>query len=118
VLTLRDTPRRAQLSRSGQRRPHCRPRDGRYRPGRAEVPMRVPRVRPLRVAVHGVERRVQRVGEDARWWIVIGEPVNRFAGYVAHDLRTPLATQRALLELVLADPNTDAATWREIGEDV
>ena len=42
----------------------------------------------------------------------------RFAAYVAHELRTPLATQRALLELALGDPGTDAATWREIGEDV
>jgi signal transduction histidine kinase len=41
-----------------------------------------------------------------------------FAAYVAHELRTPLATQRALLELALADPNADVATWREIGEDV
>lgn len=42
----------------------------------------------------------------------------RFAGYVAHELRTPLATQRALLELALSDPNADVAYWREIGEDV
>ena len=42
----------------------------------------------------------------------------RFAAYVAHELRTPLATQRALLELALADPNADVASWREIGEDV
>jgi signal transduction histidine kinase len=41
-----------------------------------------------------------------------------FAGYVAHELRTPLATQRALLELALADRNAKAADWREIGEDV
>jgi signal transduction histidine kinase len=38
--------------------------------------------------------------------------------YAAHELRTPLATQRALLELTLADPTADVATWREIGEDV
>jgi signal transduction histidine kinase len=38
--------------------------------------------------------------------------------YAAHELRTPLATQRALLELALSDPHTDAATWREIGGDV
>ena len=37
---------------------------------------------------------------------------------MAHELRTPLATQRALLELALADPNADVASWREIGEDV
>jgi signal transduction histidine kinase len=42
----------------------------------------------------------------------------RFAAYIAHELRTPLATQRALLELALADPSADAATWREIGGDV
>jgi signal transduction histidine kinase len=42
----------------------------------------------------------------------------RFATYAAHELRTPLATQRALLELALADPNADVASWREIGEDV
>jgi len=33
----------------------------------------------------------------------------RFAAYVAHELRTPLATRRALLEPVLADPNADVA---------
>jgi len=46
----------------------------------------------------------------------VGE--ERFAGYVAHELRTPLATQRCLLELALADPDADVAGWREIGEDV
>ena len=40
------------------------------------------------------------------------------AAYVAHELRTPLATQRALLELALGDPCADVVTWREIGEDV
>ena len=42
----------------------------------------------------------------------------RFLAYAAHELRTPLATQRALLELALADPDADVAMWREIGEDV
>jgi signal transduction histidine kinase len=46
------------------------------------------------------------------------EAGERFAACVAHELRTPLATQRALLELGLADPNADVASWREIGEDV
>lgn len=36
----------------------------------------------------------------------------------AHELRTPLATQRALLELALADPDADITCWREVGEDV
>ena len=38
--------------------------------------------------------------------------------YAAHELRTPLAAQRALLELALSDSSADVATWREIGEDV
>jgi len=42
----------------------------------------------------------------------------RFAAYVAHELRTPLATQRALVELALSDPNADVAGWRETGEHV
>jgi signal transduction histidine kinase len=41
-----------------------------------------------------------------------------FAACLAHELRTPLATQRALLELALADGDADVAGWREIGEDV
>jgi signal transduction histidine kinase len=42
----------------------------------------------------------------------------RFAAYIAHELRTPLATQRALLELMLADSLADAFAWREVAEDV
>jgi signal transduction histidine kinase len=42
----------------------------------------------------------------------------RFAAYIAHELRTPLATQRALLELTLTDSRADAASWREVAEDV
>jgi len=41
-----------------------------------------------------------------------------FAAYVAHELRTPLATQRALLELALADLDADTAAWRHVGNDV
>jgi signal transduction histidine kinase len=46
------------------------------------------------------------------------EERERFAAYIAHELRTPLATQRALLELGLCDPDADVAAWRGIGEDV
>ena len=46
------------------------------------------------------------------------EAGDRFAAYVAHELRTPLATQRALLELALGDHSADVVTWREVGEDV
>ena len=42
----------------------------------------------------------------------------RFTACVAHELRTPLATQRALLELALADPHADVGSWREVGEGV
>jgi signal transduction histidine kinase len=42
----------------------------------------------------------------------------RFLAYAAHELRTPLATQRALLELALGDSAADVAEWREVGEDV
>jgi signal transduction histidine kinase len=41
-----------------------------------------------------------------------------FTAYVAHELRTPLAAQRALVELALSDPDADVASWREVGEGV
>jgi signal transduction histidine kinase len=47
---------------------------------------------------------------------VVGE--ERFAAYIAHELRTPLALQRALLELTLADPLADVRCWREVAGDV
>jgi signal transduction histidine kinase len=42
----------------------------------------------------------------------------RFAAHVAHELRTPITLQRALVELALADPHADAATLRTMGEEV
>ena len=50
--------------------------------------------------------------------LVVQSVRESFPAYVAHELRTPLATQRALLELALADPGTDVATWRETGEEL
>ncbi len=41
----------------------------------------------------------------------------RFAAYVAHELRSPLAAQRALLELALSDASADVDAWREVGRD-
>jgi signal transduction histidine kinase len=41
-----------------------------------------------------------------------------FAAYIAHELRSPLATQRALLELALTDRDADTNAWREIGYEV
>lgn len=41
-----------------------------------------------------------------------------FAAYIAHELRTTLATQRALLELALTDPGADIVAWRDLGHDV
>jgi signal transduction histidine kinase len=64
----------------------------------------------------GVGQEVRSVGPQG------GNPMpegqERFAAYVAHELRTPLATQRALVELALSDPNADVGSWREIGKDV
>jgi len=40
------------------------------------------------------------------------------AAFIAHELRTPLALQRARLELALADPLADAGRWRDVAEDV
>ena len=62
------------------------------------------------------EQRVPPAGEAAA--AARSEGRERFAAYVAHELRTPLATQRALLELALSDPGADVDCWREIGEDV
>jgi signal transduction histidine kinase len=62
------------------------------------------------------QERVRSTGVRATPATFEGE--ERFAAYVAHELRTPLATQRALLELALADENAGVASWREIGEDV
>jgi len=41
-----------------------------------------------------------------------------FAAFLAHELRTPLAAQRARVELALNDPSTDADGWRAVGEGV
>jgi signal transduction histidine kinase len=64
----------------------------------------------------GVGRKVATAGE--RVTPAMCEDRDSFAAFVAHELRSPLAAQRALLELALADPNADVASWREIGEDV
>ncbi|MGH9917322.1 MAG: sensor histidine kinase [Nitrososphaerales archaeon] len=46
------------------------------------------------------------------------EGEERFAAYIAHELRTPLATQRALLELTLTDPLADRACWRGVAREL
>jgi signal transduction histidine kinase len=46
------------------------------------------------------------------------EDRQRFAAYVAHELRAPIALQRALVEVTLANPDTDTDTLREMGERV
>jgi signal transduction histidine kinase len=43
---------------------------------------------------------------------------DRFAAFAAHELRAPVALQRALVEVTLADPGADAAALREMGERV
>lgn len=43
------------------------------------------------------------------------EPVT---AYIAHELRTPLATQRALLEHALGDRDVNVADWRAVAREV
>ena len=43
---------------------------------------------------------------------------DRFAAYVAHELRGPITLQRTVVELALADPEADANTLREMGQRV
>jgi signal transduction histidine kinase len=43
---------------------------------------------------------------------------NRFAAYVAHELRTTIALQRALAETTLANPQASPATLRAMAEDI
>jgi signal transduction histidine kinase len=43
---------------------------------------------------------------------------DRFAAYAAHELRTPVALQRTVVEVTLADPDADAVALREMGERV
>jgi signal transduction histidine kinase len=42
----------------------------------------------------------------------------RFSAYVAHELRAPVALQRTLAEVTLADPGADEAALRNMGERV
>ena len=43
---------------------------------------------------------------------------DRFAAYIAHELRTPIALQLALAEAALADPNADKVALRAMGEGI
>ena len=73
-------------------------------------------VRPRRVQVGPASlREAPVVGSAASAAFDGGE---LFGAYVAHELRTPLATQRVLLELALADATADVASWRETAKDV
>ena len=49
---------------------------------------------------------------------VMRESRECFAAYVAHELRTPIALQRALVEVTLADPHANTAALREMGEGI
>jgi signal transduction histidine kinase len=46
------------------------------------------------------------------------EPGDRFAGYIAHELRTPIALQLALAEATLAETHGDALALRAMAEAV
>jgi signal transduction histidine kinase len=42
----------------------------------------------------------------------------RFAANASHELRTPLTRERTLLQVTLADPDSDAATWRSVSKEL
>ena len=70
---------------------------------------------------HGVNRETPTPGPAIEAAAVRNETQARsapLAAYIAHELRTTLATQRALLELALTDPDADISVWRGIGRDV
>jgi signal transduction histidine kinase len=46
------------------------------------------------------------------------EDYQRFPAFVAHELRTPITLQRALVELALADPHANTTVLRAMGKDV
>lgn len=66
-----------------------------------------PPSRPIRVAPNGA---------PARPAVLDGQ--ERFAAYVAHELRTPIAVQLALVEATLSDPDADAAAYRTMAKHV
>jgi signal transduction histidine kinase len=43
---------------------------------------------------------------------------DRFAAYVAHELRTPIALQLALVQVALSNPDADAVAYRAMANDV
>jgi signal transduction histidine kinase len=62
----------------------------------------------LATTVDGVLARLERAFDAQR----------RFVANASHELRTPLTLERALLEIALADPETDAETLRRTCERV
>jgi signal transduction histidine kinase len=46
------------------------------------------------------------------------EDHQRFPAFAAHELRTPITLQRALVEVALADPHADTAALRAMGREV
>jgi signal transduction histidine kinase len=77
-------------------------------PVKADALVTRTRLRPARDAV----------APGAEPALVDVESRERFSAYVAHELRTPIAVQRALVEVTLADPNADVTALREMGERV
>jgi signal transduction histidine kinase len=66
-----------------------------------------PPSRPTRVAPNGAPARPAALdGQE------------RFAAYLAHELRTPIAVQLALVEATLSDPVADAAAYRTMAKHV
>lgn len=77
------------------------------------LPSRTASAAPVRIAARSPQPRSHAPREPPTF-----DDRDRFAAHVAHELRTPIAVQRALVEAALADPHADAATLRAMGEEV
>ena len=107
---------RAARDESEAARPAAAPRTGGLAPHLRDVEM-APQIRVLdsetRIrTVQGLASTAERGARADR------DGRECFAAYVAHELRAPIAVQRALVEVTLADPNADAAALREMAERV
>ena len=85
-------PRRPELPRPRQRRPHPRPCHRRSRSGLAEVRGRKPGLREVPAALHALECRLQRLRQDA--WVTSAQVA---AGKLIWISRPPSAGARAVM---------------------
>ncbi len=87
LLAVRSQPRRSELPRPRERRPHTRPRHGWSQSGLAQVRGRKPGLRSLPAAVHALEYRLQRLREGA--WLMSAATCERASARPFHGLVRP-----------------------------